>query len=124
MCYSEMEMKKLLCSCLAFGVLAGTAPLARAFEPVRLTEEDMDKVAAGSALDSIQNVTVIDTWTQTVGTMLPGGGMAVTSTTISCDSCAVSISSNSANGISSTVLNGISSTVLNGISSTVLVTLQ
>jgi hypothetical protein len=64
----------------------------------------MDGVTAGSALDSIQNIAVIDTWTQTVETTLPDGGTAVTSTTISCDSCTASISVNLANGTSSTVL--------------------
>jgi hypothetical protein len=110
------QMKKLLCSFLdGAGILHPT--LAGAFEPVWLTEEEMDGVTAGSALDSLQNVpvsvldslqnvAVIDTWTQTVETILPDWGTAVTSTTISCgSSCTASITSvNLVYGTSSTVL--------------------
>jgi hypothetical protein len=103
--YLQMkQMKKLRCSCLAFRFLVGAGilhpTLADAFEPVWLTEEEMDGVTAG-ALDSfqnvalLQNVAVIDTWTQTVAMTLPDGGTAVTSTTISCDSsCTASLSVN------------------------------
>ena len=115
-------MKKLFCGCLALGVLAGGQPtLADASLPVGLTEEEMDGITAGTSLTSLQNialqnitfsilaslqsVVVTDTWTQTVDTILPGG-MAVTSTTISCNSsCTASITSvNLANGTSSTVV--------------------
>jgi hypothetical protein len=114
------EMKRLFWGCfgLALGVLAGGHPmLADASEPVWLTEEEMDGVTAGtafvslqsiavSALGPLQSVIVADTWTQTVETILPDGGTAVTSTTISCNSsCTASITSvNLANGTSSTVV--------------------
>ena len=102
--------------------------LADASEPVWLTEEEMDGVTAGTAIASLQNVAVsaiaslqnvagtaiaslqnvvvTDTWMQTVETILPDGGTAVTSTTISCNSsCTASITSiNLANGTSSTFL--------------------
>lgn len=89
--------------------------LADASVPVWLTEEEMDVVTAGTALDplqsvaisvlaSLQSVVVTNTSTQTVETILPGG-TAVTST-VSCNSsCTASITSvNLANSTSSTVI--------------------
>jgi hypothetical protein len=92
-------MKKLLCSCLAFGALAGAAftpTLATAFEPVWLTEEEMDGVTAGFEWSG----NIVGSWTQTFETALPGGGTVVTSATIVCGGCTASISINQASGSS------------------------
>jgi hypothetical protein len=90
-------MKKLLYSCLAFGALAGGHPtLADAFEPVWLTEEEMDRVTAGFEWSG----TIDGLWTQIFATPLPGDGMAVMSATIVCDGCTASISINQVGGSS------------------------
>jgi apolipoprotein N-acyltransferase len=104
-------MKKLLCSCLAFGALAGAAlthpTLAMAFEPVWLTEEEMDRVTAGFEFE--WSGIIVGSWTHTFETALPGGGTAVTSATIVCNGCTASISINQASGSSNIVATSVTS---------------
>ena len=95
-------MKKLLCS---FGALAAAAlahpTLATAFEPVWLTEAEMDRVTAGFEFE--WTGIIVDSWTRAFETALPGGGTSATSATIACEGCTASISINQASGISTVV---------------------
>jgi hypothetical protein len=93
------EMKKMLCSCLAFGALGGAAlmhpTLAMALEPVWLTEEEMDGITAGFTWSG----PIVGSWTQTFTTTV-GDQTALTSATIVCASCNASVSVDSTIGIS------------------------
>jgi hypothetical protein len=93
-------MKKLLCSCLAFGALGGavlTHPTL-ASASVLLTEEEMDGITAG-----VDSGPIHGSWTQVFDTVLSTGRTARTTATVTCGSCAASIVIDPATG-NSTVL--------------------